>query len=329
MGIKSLSVFVAAFCSAFSLFSQGIDNRVVPGQECLILDLPFDGNAQDLTANANHGTVHGAILTSDRFGSPNSAYEFDGIDDWIEFDTSGTKNNSYTFSVWAKTYSIPDLPKGYIALSIGQNGGDQQIIFTYYPSQGQIGWGCSSYSMGIPADTTVGAIGDTSKWHHLATVRNNNFHKFYLNGKLFGIMPSSDSPADYGSSAVGSIGARWGGYQFFHGKIDEVKIFNCELTDAQILSLYNGQNVNIGEDKFQSGLKLSQKANLLVLESSNSLENAKIELFNVVGDKVFDEEVGNLSYLEVKGDFPTGIYLLRIQSDKLSKPFDRKIYFSR
>lgn len=36
----------------------------------------FNGNANDLSGNYNHGYVRGASLTSDRFGSPNSAYYF-------------------------------------------------------------------------------------------------------------------------------------------------------------------------------------------------------------------------------------------------------------
>lgn len=43
----------------------------------------FGGNANDLTGNGNDGTVSGATLTTDRFGNPNSAYHFDGINDFI------------------------------------------------------------------------------------------------------------------------------------------------------------------------------------------------------------------------------------------------------
>jgi hypothetical protein len=47
----------------------------------LVAHYPFNGNANDESGNGNHGTVHGAKLTQDRFGNPNSAYYFDGIDD--------------------------------------------------------------------------------------------------------------------------------------------------------------------------------------------------------------------------------------------------------
>ncbi|TGO02513.1 hypothetical protein PN36_23830 [Candidatus Thiomargarita nelsonii] len=49
----------------------------------LVAYYPFDGNAQDASGNGNHGTVNGATLTEDRFGSADSAYEFDGNADAI------------------------------------------------------------------------------------------------------------------------------------------------------------------------------------------------------------------------------------------------------
>jgi hypothetical protein len=41
------------------------------------------GNADDASGNGNHGTPSGAVLTSDPFGAPDEAYEFDGNDDVI------------------------------------------------------------------------------------------------------------------------------------------------------------------------------------------------------------------------------------------------------
>ncbi|MFM7978911.1 MAG: hypothetical protein ACKPKO_06305, partial [Candidatus Fonsibacter sp.] len=62
---------------------------------------PFNGNANDESGNNHNGTVNGATLTSDRFGNVNSAYSFDGINDYIV--TSNINNGipgDYTLSVW-------------------------------------------------------------------------------------------------------------------------------------------------------------------------------------------------------------------------------------
>ena len=44
---------------------------------------PFNSNANDESGNGNNGTVNGATLTTDRFGNPNAAYDFDGVNDYI------------------------------------------------------------------------------------------------------------------------------------------------------------------------------------------------------------------------------------------------------
>ncbi|MBK6966743.1 MAG: hypothetical protein IPH20_23305 [Bacteroidales bacterium] len=43
---------------------------------------PFGSDAND-AMSSNSGTVNGATLTTDRFGNANSAYSFDGVDDFI------------------------------------------------------------------------------------------------------------------------------------------------------------------------------------------------------------------------------------------------------
>ena len=44
----------------------------------LVAYFPFNGNANDATANGNNGTNYGATLTTNRFGMSNSAFNFNG-----------------------------------------------------------------------------------------------------------------------------------------------------------------------------------------------------------------------------------------------------------
>ena len=46
----------------------------------LVAYYPFEGNAKDESGNGNHGTITGASLTTDRFGTADYAYHFDGND---------------------------------------------------------------------------------------------------------------------------------------------------------------------------------------------------------------------------------------------------------
>ena len=47
----------------------------------------FNGNAKDSSGNGNDGTVTGAMLTTDRFGNANNAYNFDGTNDNISVNS--------------------------------------------------------------------------------------------------------------------------------------------------------------------------------------------------------------------------------------------------
>lgn len=57
-------------------------------QDGLVAYYPFNGNANDESGSGNHGTVHGPILNTDRFGAAGNAYDFDGLDDYIEIPDS-------------------------------------------------------------------------------------------------------------------------------------------------------------------------------------------------------------------------------------------------
>jgi hypothetical protein len=79
---------------------------------------PFSGNANDLTNNGNNGTVHGANLTTDRFGNESSAYSFDGVDDYISIENSTSFNlNSISISLWYYESSIPNKGSSQALLS--------------------------------------------------------------------------------------------------------------------------------------------------------------------------------------------------------------------
>jgi hypothetical protein len=50
----------------------------------------FNGSANDESGNGNHGTVFGALPCTDRKGRANSAYCFDGEDDFIRVPSSAS-----------------------------------------------------------------------------------------------------------------------------------------------------------------------------------------------------------------------------------------------
>ena len=86
------------------------DEEIIPDEPInngLIAFYPFNGNAQDESGNINHGDIDGAVLTTDRFGNPNSAYYFDGTDDRIILKTLDVfKEDEFTITAWFNITNI-------------------------------------------------------------------------------------------------------------------------------------------------------------------------------------------------------------------------------
>ena len=85
---------------AFTVFGQFPTYVPING---LAAYYPFNGNANDLSVSANHGTVSGATLTTDRFGYPNQAYYFNGNGAYIGVPHSTVHiMQQATWNIWFK-----------------------------------------------------------------------------------------------------------------------------------------------------------------------------------------------------------------------------------
>lgn len=87
-------VFVALFVGAWTGRAD-LDSG-------LVAYYPFSGNANDASGNGNNGTVYGPVLTNDVFGSSSSAYQFDGVNDYVSIPNSSTLSftDNFSFSLW-------------------------------------------------------------------------------------------------------------------------------------------------------------------------------------------------------------------------------------
>ena len=137
----------------------------------MVAHYPFNNNANDASDSGNDGTVYGPILTDDRFGYPTSAYQFDGIDDFIDLSQSlpiGSTDN--TISMWVK---IPEVGQG---LDSGERVG---ILIGNFPNSPNSNWEINQGEVRIWWNNGHFQANGTSdlkdnKWHHLAFVRDTS-----------------------------------------------------------------------------------------------------------------------------------------------------------
>ena len=243
--------------------------------------------------------MNGATLTSDRFGNSGRAYNFNGLNNYIQTSTVGpTGNLSRTISVWYNTSQlftmIPD--PGY------QN---EQMTFVSYGTQASAGmFDCSinHNCEGVTLDVfnsvyTRTAITSDSVWHNLVYVFNsttgnlNNDVNIFKDGQLI-----SASNCLIGQSLILNTGTAnpitIGAYinrqiRFFKGQLDDICIWNRALDSTEISQLYQTQssdvsNGNIGVNVIAPQRNLHVKDVIRLEPRSTAPDNP------VKGDIYFD-----------------------------------------
>ena len=240
-------LIVLMFLSTASIFAQV--PSYVPSSG-LVGWWPFNGNAQDESGNGNHGTVNGATLTSDRGVIPNTAYSFDGVDDYIKVQNSpNILTQEYSVSIWF--YSNTDYSTGNnnTLLRSGDAGVCNGVGFAIANFDFKTKFGFSDFGSGnFCFKTSINCSSfQTGKWHNLIFTRNSNKGIQYLNGIAMDSLtnnsysPATNCPIFFGSNWLNTGDIPW---DVFNGKIDDIGIWNRALTQQEITALYEGCNLN-------------------------------------------------------------------------------------
>ncbi|MCU0423033.1 MAG: T9SS type A sorting domain-containing protein [Bacteroidia bacterium] len=203
----------------------------------------FNGNSQNNFSTSFHGTVNGALLSTDRFGRPNNAYWFDGIDDFIDLGSS-ILNGATTASVscWMKTTRLTTVQN--IWQKRRQSNGDGFYVATFnFNLYG--GLNREPLIFVTQSFTPFTTFNDTN-WVHLVLTNDNGNLSLYLNGTLLS-QRLLQTGAIAGSQPfyIGrgfDVAPDASGNRAFQGSIDDVGIWNRALTAQEITTLYNLDN---------------------------------------------------------------------------------------
>lgn len=203
---------------------------------------PFNGNANDESGNGYDGTVNGASLASDRFGNPNSAYDFDGIDDHIIVNNIITNYSEYTFSSWFRVYtpSLTSTLTGIVSQTgnaSGAAGGTIQSLSHGYTHTDSIL--CTHRMANQTLSSVISDTNDIYNWNHIVSVWDGTNVLFYLNGQLQGTVAVNGLTVMQPELYFGAM--RWLGIvnRFLDGSVDDVSIHDRALTACEIQDLYN------------------------------------------------------------------------------------------
>lgn len=207
---------------------------------------PFNGNANDESGNGNNGTSNGTTLTTDRFGNANSAYSFDGLNDYIDCGNSSSVSTptNFTFSVWINPSSIknnnfPPYENVIISKYAGWNG----YILSIFDEKGEI-----RIHNEPEVKRAITNVLTPNTWMNLIAVKDNLNLKIYLNNILiqntdistFNPSMISSTSLIFGKASWTSSLSEPGGN--FNGKIDDICFWNRALSQQEITNMYNGVN---------------------------------------------------------------------------------------
>jgi hypothetical protein len=178
-----------------------------------------------------NGTINGATVNQP--GKINKSYYFDGVNDFITHGSDDLES-LYSISLWVK---IDTNAASYTILS-GQgtsNPNAWQPGITFYNVDNSIRYASNYNDSSI--STGVSSILDAT-WYHIVITANNKTAKIYLNGNLTEEQTSLNTKEWTQLRYI----ARKDTGDYFKGYIDEMGIWNKELTTDEISELYNSGN---------------------------------------------------------------------------------------
>ena len=200
---------------------------------------PFSGNANDVSGNNNHPVFNNATLTADRLGNANSAYHFNGTDNYMKVLNSPSLNmtNQMSISLWVKASAYYTGPC-YNNMLVMKGDAD------YLPGNYSLRFsdaytGCTNptttqerfYGPGVIAQLPLVQL---NQWYSVVCTYDGNMAKIYVDCILR-------------DSAVVSITSFTNSYDLFlghlnnaqypywlNGDLDEVRIYDRALNQDEV-----------------------------------------------------------------------------------------------
>lgn len=205
----------------------------------LIAHYKFNGNTNDATVNANHGTNSGATLSQNRNFDNDYAFDFNGVNSSIVIPNNpiiSSVGQNVTISLWAyiREYDYAIDGKYYAVLVCKANNEDKadyRIAIT-------------ENSFALINNGKMGSVNSSKlipdlEWVHLACTISNTTAKVYINGEKVGETTLTGTYGIEKNSQLTLGRDDAGGVEYFGGKLDDVRIYSRALSELDIQTVYN------------------------------------------------------------------------------------------
>lgn len=196
---------------------------------------PFNGDANDESGFANHGSFRGVSPVADRAGRANSAFYFDGVDDAVSVRSNRLLNcrDEISVSFWLKAAEF--FTRESYPLSHGNWENRWKVSVT--PGTNCIRWTIKTDAGIVDLDSKTALVRET--WTHVTALYGGSNFDIYINGEL-------DNHATFsGKIMTTSIDLTIGQVlpdntlHNFKGVIDDVRIYDYALSAEEIENIYD------------------------------------------------------------------------------------------
>ena len=222
---------------------------VAADQAGLVAHYPFEGNAINTSGlgPAGNGILVGGPTY--KAGVIGQAIAFDGVDDYVNCGNRSLFNltKQVTVAAWIKINNFDK--KHQTIISKGDNSwrlaraGDLDSIEFACNGTGTTKWdGSGEVPWAVTGSTSV----NDGKWHHIAGVFDGSALYLYIDGVLEGAKCAANSidVSNY-EVCIGENGQVPG--RQWNGLIDDVRIHNYALSQAEIVNLMGKSEINLPE----------------------------------------------------------------------------------
>ncbi len=200
----------------------------------LVAYYKFEGNAKDSSGNGNDGTEHGGVTYVD--GVIGQAGSFDGIDDYILIANNDSLNitKAITMSAWVYIENYDD---GWASIL---TKGDTSSMNSPYALLVQ------NRKLQIALNRNLLNLEETNvpdkKWTHITITWDGSIVRYFINGIEESETRNFNNSLNVidGNLVIGKDAP--GATEWFSGKIDDLRLYNRALTEAEIKELYKQQS---------------------------------------------------------------------------------------
>ncbi|QDS96869.1 LamG domain-containing protein [Adhaeretor mobilis] len=200
------------------------------------LDSTSGGTVVDTSGHGHVGTVNGSPQAIN--GPSGSALQLDGSSDYIEIEDTPLLDitDQITISTWIR----PD-EKGTQYLVKKAEHGNTDGFELSLSSKGKVfvRFNQDSDKNDHRLDSSTSYSTNGSEWMHVVATYDGSSIRLYINGQLDNSV--NDQFTITTNNLPLALGAEHGGYRAFSGGMDDVRIYNHAIDDAEVQSLYSNQ----------------------------------------------------------------------------------------